>query len=161
MLLHYSKRSLLRSLIIFAYRSFTTVRGQKNRFQFNSCESIKFWNIVNILALDVWGKRILICNNKIFILCYFSVYSFCKATSFHSGYVIKPPQPSSASYGAPSFAGHLKRSVCHAIDVLLVAFVVMLQVWLALLFCSTLTLATYLFLNFFHNFPNFSPWCYV
>jgi len=49
------------------------------------------------------GKRIFICNNKIFSLCLFSVYSFCKATFSHSGYVIKPPQPSSASDGAPPF----------------------------------------------------------
>jgi len=33
----------------------------------------------------------------------FSVYSFCKATFFHSGYIIKPPQPSSNIYGAPPF----------------------------------------------------------
>ena len=30
----------------------------------------------------------------------FSVYSFCNATFYHSGYIIKPPQPSSAIYGA-------------------------------------------------------------
>jgi len=35
-----------------------------------------------------------------------SVNSFCNATFFHSGYVIKPRQPSSTVYGAPSFAGH-------------------------------------------------------
>jgi len=39
-------------------------------------------------------------------LCFSSVYSFCNATLFHSGYVIKPPQPSSAIYGAPPFTGH-------------------------------------------------------
>jgi len=33
----------------------------------------------------------------------FSVYSFYNATFFHSGYVIKPPQPSSAIHGAPPF----------------------------------------------------------
>jgi len=49
------------------------------------------------------GKRILICNNKLFFLCFFSVYSFCNATFFYSGYVIKPPQPNSAIYGAPLF----------------------------------------------------------
>jgi len=36
----------------------------------------------------------------------FSVYSFCKATFFHSGYVIKPPQPNPAIYGAPPFTGN-------------------------------------------------------
>jgi len=66
----------------------------------------KILNIANIHALDAWGKRILICNNKIFFLCFFSVYSFCNATFFHSGYVIKPPQPSSALYGAPPSTGN-------------------------------------------------------
>jgi len=27
---------------------------------------------------------------------------------FHSGYVIKPPQPSSAIYGAPPFTGNIE-----------------------------------------------------
>jgi len=52
-------------------------------------------------------ERIFICNNKIFFLCSFSIYYFCNATFFHSGSVIKPPQPSSAIYGAPPpFTGH-------------------------------------------------------
>ena len=68
---------------------------------FNSCECIKFLNIANIHVLDVWGKCMFICNNKIFFLCFFPVYSFCNATFFHSGYVIKPPQPSSAFYRQP------------------------------------------------------------
>jgi len=76
---------------------------------FNSCEYIKFLNIANIHTLDVWGNRIfhLQYSNKMFFLCFFSVYSFCNATSFHSSYVIKPLQPSSAIYGAPPFTGHL------------------------------------------------------
>ena len=69
MILLYGKRGLFRSLIIFAYLSFTTVRGQK--IVFNSCECIKFLNIANIHVLDVWGKRIFICNDKIFFLCFF------------------------------------------------------------------------------------------
>jgi len=40
----------------------------------------KILNITNIHALDVWGKRIWICTNKIFFLCFFSVYSFRYAT---------------------------------------------------------------------------------
>ena len=102
MILHYGKRSLFWSVIIFGYLSFTTGRGQK--IGFNRCESTKFLNIANIHALDVWWKRMFVCNNKIFFLC---VYSFCNATLFHSGYVIKPPQPSSAICGAPPFTGHL------------------------------------------------------
>ena len=62
---------------------------------------MKFVNIANIHALDVWGKRILICNDTLFFLCFFSVYSFCNATFFHSSYVIKPSQPSSAFYKVP------------------------------------------------------------
>jgi len=50
------------------------VWGQK--IGFNSCECIKFLNIANIHALDVWGKRILISNNKIFFLCFFSFIPF-------------------------------------------------------------------------------------
>jgi len=47
-----------------------------------------------------------ICNNQTFFLCFFSVYSICNATFFHSGYVIKPPQPSSTIYRAPPFTGN-------------------------------------------------------
>jgi len=70
----------------------------------------KILNITNIHALDVWVKRILICNNKIFFLCFFSVYFFCNATFFHSGCVIKLPQPSSAIYGPPPFTRHHKNA---------------------------------------------------
>jgi len=72
---------------------------------------MKFLYTASIHALDVWGKHIFICNIiiKIFFLCFFSVYSFCNTTFFHSGYVIKPPQPSSASYGAPPFTGNLQK----------------------------------------------------
>jgi len=70
--------------------------GSGTKKGFNSCECIKFLNIANIHALDVWEKRILICNNKIFFLC------FCNATFLHSSYVIKSLQPSSA------FTGHFR-----------------------------------------------------
>jgi len=38
----------------------------------------------------------------------FFLFWFCSATSFHYGYIIKlkPPQPSSAIYGAPPFTGN-------------------------------------------------------
>jgi len=62
-------------------------------------------------VLDVWEKRMFICNNKIFFLCFFSIYSFCNATFFLLGYVIKPPQLSSAIYGAPLFTGNLDHAV--------------------------------------------------
>jgi len=101
---HYDKISLFWSLIIFAYLSFTTVREQK--IGFNSCECIQFFNIANTHVLNVWGKCIFICNNKIFFLWFFSVYSFYNATFFHYDYVIKPPQPSSAIYGTPPFTGN-------------------------------------------------------
>ena len=55
-------------------------RFRDKKIGFNSCECTKFVNIANIHALDVWGKHILICNNKIFFLCFFSVYSFCNST---------------------------------------------------------------------------------
>jgi len=56
-------------LKIFAQLSFTAVWGQKKGF--NCCEFIKLLSIANIYVLDVWGKRILSCNNKIFFLCFF------------------------------------------------------------------------------------------
>ena len=101
-MLHYGKKSLFWSLIIFGYLSFTMVRGQK--IGFYSCEFIKFLNIAN---LHVWGKHILSCNDTTFILHFFSFFCFCNATFFYSGYVIKPLQPSSAIYGAPPFTGNL------------------------------------------------------
>jgi len=55
--------------MIFAQLSFATVRRQK--IGFNSCECIKFLNIANIDVLDVWGKRIFICNNIIFYFAFF------------------------------------------------------------------------------------------
>jgi len=56
-----------------------------------------------------------------------SFFCFCNATFFHSGYVIKPPQPSSAIYGAPSFTGNQSESklcpyVCHERCIWLPAF---------------------------------------
>ena len=81
-ILRYGERSLFWSLIIFGYLSFTTVRGRK--IGFNSCEFMKFLNIANVHALDVWVMRILICNYKVFSFPFF-VYSFCNATFFHSG----------------------------------------------------------------------------
>ena len=91
-------------MVIFGNLSVTTVRGQK--IGFNNCECIKYLNIANIHALHVWGKRIFICSNKIFFLCLFSVYSFCNATFFHTGDVIKPLQPSSVIDGATPFTGN-------------------------------------------------------
>jgi len=42
------------------------------------------------------GTHILSCNDTTFFLHFFSFFCFCNETFFHSGYVIKPPQPSSA-----------------------------------------------------------------
>jgi len=41
-----------------------------------------------------------------FFFTFYPLFAF--ATFFHSGYVIKPSQPSSAFYGAPAFTGHLR-----------------------------------------------------
>jgi len=75
---------------------------------FNSCECIKFLNIANfqIHAFHVWGQHILSCNDATFFLHFSSFFCFFNATFFHSSYVIKPPQPSSAIYGDPPFIGH-------------------------------------------------------
>jgi len=91
-------------MIIFTYLIFKTVRGQK--IGFNNCECSKFLNIANIHVLDVCGSAYLFEIIKYFSFA-FSVYSICKETFFHSGYVMKPPQPSSAIYGAPPFIGNL------------------------------------------------------
>jgi len=105
-ILLYGKRSLSWSLILFGYLSFTTVRRQK--IGFNSCECIKFLNIANIHALDVWGKHIFICSNKVFFLCFFSIYSICNATFSTPVTSSKPATKlrylrSSAFYSAPAF----------------------------------------------------------
>jgi len=70
---------------------------------FNSCECIKFLNITNFHSFHVSEKRILSCNDTSFFLHFFSFYN---TTFLHSGYVIKPPQASSAIYGAPPFTWH-------------------------------------------------------
>jgi len=103
-MLYYGKKSLFWSFIIFGYSSFTTVRGQKNRFQ--QLWMYKIFNIANFHVFHVWGKRILSCNDTTLFLHFFSFFWFCNATFFHSVYVIKPPQPSSAIYGAPPFTGN-------------------------------------------------------
>jgi len=85
-ILYYGKRTLFSGLIIFGYLSFTTFRGQKTGF--NSYECIKFLKIANIHALDVWGKRLLICNIKISFLCFFMFIPFATqlfSTPYTSG----------------------------------------------------------------------------
>jgi len=88
-ILHYDERSLCWSLIIFPYLSFTTVWGQKNRFQ--QLWKYNFLNIANFHTLHICVKRILSCNEKTFFLCICSFSFFCNSTFFHSGYVIKDP----------------------------------------------------------------------
>jgi len=112
-MLHYSKKSVFWSFTIFGYLSFTMVRGQK--IGFNSGECIKFLNITNFHVFNVWVKRILSCNDTTFFLHYFSFFCFCNATFFHSGYAIKPPQPSSAIYGAPPYTGNLSDNLSSAL----------------------------------------------
>ena len=73
-ILHYGKRSIFKSFIIFDYLSFTTARGQKNGF--NSCECIKLLNIANFHAFHVWWKRILSCNDTTFFLHFFHFFAF-------------------------------------------------------------------------------------
>jgi len=103
-ILHYGKKSLFWSLKIFGYLSFTTVRGQK--IGLNSCVCVDFLNIANFHAFHVWGKHIMLQWHNIFPSLFF-LFCYCKATFFHSSFIIKPPQPSSAIYGAPPFTGHI------------------------------------------------------
>jgi len=95
-------------LIYFGNLTFTTIRGQK--ICFNSGECIQFLSIANIYELDVWWKRIFICNTNFFSFAFFPLF-FCNATFSHSSYVIKPPQPSSAIYEALPFTGHLPKTL--------------------------------------------------
>jgi len=106
-ILYYGERSLYYEvwslLLIWVSQRF----GDK-KISFNSCECINFWNIANIHALDVWGKRIFIGNNKIFFLCFFSFIPFAMqlfSTPVTSS-IIKPMQPSSTVCGAPPFTGN-------------------------------------------------------
>jgi len=61
-------------LIIFAYLSFTTVRGQK--IGFNSCECTKYLNIANIHIWDVWGKCIFVAFIKYVSFAFFMYIPF-------------------------------------------------------------------------------------
>jgi len=65
------------SLIIFGHLSFTTVRGQK--IGFNRCECIQFSNNSNVHALHVWGKRILIWNDRLQHFSFIFFYFFASA----------------------------------------------------------------------------------
>ena len=103
-MLHYSKKSLYWSFLIFVIWV-SKLFGDK-KIGFNSCEFIKFLNIANFHVFYVWRRRILSCNDATFLLHFFSFFWFCNATFFHSGYVIKPLQPSSAVYRAPPFTGN-------------------------------------------------------
>ena len=67
---------------------------------------MKFLNIANFHAFHFWRKRILSCNDKTFFLHFSSLFCFCNVTFFYSSYIITPPQPSSAIYGAPPFTGN-------------------------------------------------------
>jgi len=80
--------------------------GDKN-IGFNSCECIKFLNIANFHAFHVSGKCILSYTDTSFFVHFFSFFFFCNATFIHSGYIIKPPQSSTAIHGAQTFTGHL------------------------------------------------------
>jgi len=85
--------------------SFTTVRGQT--IGFNSCDFIKFLNIANFqYAFHVWGKHILSCNDTNLSFTFF-YFCFRNPTFFHSGYIVKPSQPSSI-YGALPFTSNPK-----------------------------------------------------
>jgi len=60
----------------------------------------KILKIANIYVLDVWGKRIFICNNKIFFLCFYLYIPF--ATQLFS----TPVTSSNLRNQAPLFTEH-------------------------------------------------------
>jgi len=108
-------KSLLK-LDNFWLSEFHNGSGRKNRFQ------------------QLWMYRIFKHRKLPFIPClmfgethiklrwhdttfFFHIFSFCNATFFYSGYVIKPPQPTSAFYRAPPFTGHLTTCIkCNLLD---------------------------------------------
>jgi len=97
-IVHYRQKCVFSSLVISSYLSFTTVRWQKNRFQ-------QLWMYKNFKHRKppcipcLRETHINLQWNNIFP----SLSFFC---FFHSGYVVKPPPPSPAVYGAPPFTGH-------------------------------------------------------
>jgi len=105
-MLHYghSKKNLFWSLVIFGCLSFTTIRGQKNRFQ--RLWMYKIFKHRELPCIPCFGET----HIKLQWLWY-NIFSslFFLFLILHSGYVIKPPQPSSAIYGAPPFTGNLYR----------------------------------------------------
>jgi len=103
-MLHYGKKSLFWSFIIFGYLGFTTVRGQKNRFQ-------QLWMYTiskhrKHLCIPCLGATHIKLQWYNIFPTIFSLFWFCNSTFFQSGYVIKPPQPSSAFYRQPSLICH-------------------------------------------------------
>jgi len=103
-LLHYGKKRLFWSLIFFGYLSFATVQGQTNRFQ-QLCMHKIFLNH-KLPRIPCLGETHIKLQWYTIFLLLFYFYCFCNTTFLHSSYVIKPPQPSSAIYGAPPFTGN-------------------------------------------------------
>ena len=117
-MLHYGKKSLFWSFIIFGYLSFTTVREQKSRFQ--QLWMYKIFKHRKLPCIPCLGETHIKLQWYNIFPSIFSFFLFCNATFFHSGYVIKPPpQPNSAIYGAPLFTGNHKYQ---QFDSLLVSF---------------------------------------
>ena len=104
MMLHYGKKSLFWSLNIFGYLSFTTVRGQKNSFQ--QLWIYKIFEHRKLPCIPCLGKTHIKLQWYNIYSSLFFLFLLCNATFCHSGYVIKPPHPSSTIYGAPPFTGN-------------------------------------------------------
>ena len=99
------------------------------------------------------GKRPLADINASYVLLSIQVVSILTAA-------IVPPAEHSVSWHD---AIRIKRSVCHAISMLLVAQRLCFTSGIPLLFSSTLTMVTsvFFFFYFFQNFPKFTLWCQV
>jgi len=54
---------------------------------------------------------------QVAMIQHLSFFCFYNTTFFYSGYVIKPPQPSSTIYGAPPFIGNHCFRICYMPEV--------------------------------------------
>jgi len=92
-----------------SYLIFTTVWGQKRFQQLWMYDFFKHRKLPCIPCLEETHFKLQWYNISVSL---FLLFCFCNATFFHFGYVITPPQPSSAFYRAPILCKCFSRT-CH------------------------------------------------
>jgi len=107
-MLHYGKKKSILKFDNFWLPEFHNGSGTKNRFQ--QLWMYKIFKHRELPCIPCLGEtHIKLQWYNIFPSLFF-LFWFCNATFFHSGYVIKPPQPSSAFYRQPLKSGFLLTS---------------------------------------------------